>query len=167
MMEAMRFGHRKGAFTGATASSDGLFQAANGGTLCLDEIAELPLSLQAKLLRALQEGEVLPVGATHAVPVDVRVIAAGNRDLAALCNSGQFRSDLYWRLNVMPLHLKPLVERPQHIRAIAAALPLRQPANEAALVWPTATAMETLMTHILHGTARQPGTVLQRPLVLG
>src|SRR3546814_3836781 len=86
---AMLFGHRKGAFTGATASSDGLFQAANGGTLFLDEIAELPLSLQAKLLRALQEGEVLPVGATHAVPVDVRVIAAGNRDLAALCNSGQ------------------------------------------------------------------------------
>src|SRR3546814_3327165 len=95
MMEAMLFGHRKGTFTGATASSDGLFQAANGGTLFLDEIAELPLSLQAKLLRALQEGEVLPVGATHAVPVDVRVIAAGNRDLAALCNSGQFRSDLY------------------------------------------------------------------------
>src|SRR3546814_2062015 len=80
----MLCGHRKGAFTGATASSDGLFQAANGGTLFLDEIAELPLSLQAKLLRALQEGEVLPVGATHAVPVDVRVIAAGNRDLAAL-----------------------------------------------------------------------------------
>src|SRR3546814_2641354 len=113
------------------------FQAANGGTLFLDEIAELPLSLQAKLLRALQEGEVLPVGATHAVPVDVRVIAAGNRDLAALCNSGQFRSDLYWRLNVMPLHLKPLVERRQDIRAIAAALLLRQQANEAAFVWPT------------------------------
>ncbi|MBN8831324.1 MAG: sigma-54 factor interaction domain-containing protein, partial [Sphingomonadales bacterium] len=104
MMEAMLFGHKKGSFTGAGASSDGLFLAANGGTLFLDEIAELPLALQAKLLRALQEGEVLPVGATHPVPVDVRVIAAGNRDLAVEAEAGRFRSDLYWRLNVMPLH---------------------------------------------------------------
>src|SRR3546814_4220408 len=101
-----------------------------------------------------------------AVPVDVRVIAAGNRDLAALCNSGQFRSDLYWRLNVMPLHLKPLVERRQDIRAIAPALLLRQQANEAAFVWPTAKAMEMLMAHRWPGDARELGNVLPRALVL-
>ncbi|MBK5264637.1 MAG: sigma 54-interacting transcriptional regulator, partial [Alphaproteobacteria bacterium] len=166
MMEAMLFGHRKGAFTGASASSDGLFQAADGGTLFLDEIAELPLALQAKLLRALQEGEVLPVGATHAVPVNVRVIAAGNRDLAALCDQGGFRSDLYWRLNVMPLNLKPLAERRQDVRAIAAALLLRQQAGDASFVWPTARALEKLMTHRWPGNARELANVLQRALVL-
>jgi two-component system response regulator FlrC len=166
MMEAMLFGHRKGAFTGASASSDGLFQAADGGTLFLDEIAELPLALQAKLLRALQEGEVLPVGATHAVPVNVRVIAAGNRDLAALCDQGGFRSDLYWRLNVMPLNLKPLAERRQDVRAITAALLLRQQAGDASFVWPTARALEKLMTHRWPGNARELANILQRALVL-
>jgi len=101
MMEAMLFGHKKGSFTGAANASEGLFLAADGGTLFLDEIAELPLALQAKLLRALQEGEVLPVGATHPVPVNVRVIAACNRNLADECAAGRFREDLYWRLNVM------------------------------------------------------------------
>jgi two-component system response regulator FlrC len=166
MMEAMLFGHRKGAFTGASASSDGLFQAADGGTLFLDEIAELPLTLQAKLLRALQEGEVLPVGATHPLPVNVRVIAAGNRDLGALCDEGRFRSDLYWRLNVMPLNLKPLAERRQDVRAIAAALLLRQQAGDAAFVWPTAKALDKLMAHGWPGNARELGNVLQRALVL-
>ncbi|MBB4642466.1 sigma-54 interaction domain-containing protein [Rhizorhapis suberifaciens] len=166
MMEAMLFGHRKGAFTGASASSDGLFQAADGGTLLLDEIAELPLALQAKLLRALQEGEVLPVGATHPVPVNVRIIAAGNRDLAALRDEGRFRSDLYWRLNVMALNLKPLAERRQDVRAIAAALLLRQQAQDAAFVWPTAKALEKLMAHSWPGNARELGNVLQRALVL-
>lgn len=166
MMEAMLFGHRKGAFTGASASSDGLFQAADGGTLFLDEIAELPLALQAKLLRALQEGEVLPVGATHPVPVDVRIIAAGNRDLAALCEEGRFRPDLYWRLNVMALNLKPLAERRQDVRAIAAALLLRQQPNDAGFVWPTNRALEKLMAHSWPGNARELGNVLQRALVL-
>lgn len=166
MMEAMLFGHRKGAFTGASASSDGLFQAADGGTLLLDEIAELPLALQAKLLRALQEGEVLPVGATHPVPVNVRIIAAGNRDLAALCEEGRFRADLYWRLNVMPLSLKPLAERRQDVRAITASLLLRQQAGEDGFVWPTAKALEKLLAHGWPGNARELGNVLQRALVL-
>jgi len=170
MMEAMLFGHRKGSFTGAAASSDGLFLAANGGTLFLDEIAELPLALQAKLLRALQEGEVLPVGATHPVPVDVRVIAAGNRDLALESEAGRFRSDLYWRLNVMPLHLKPLADRPGDIAAITAAFLLRHQshvfAGSPAFAWPTADAMNRLMAHGWPGNARELGNVLQRAIVL-
>lgn len=169
MMEAMLFGHKKGSFTGAGSSSEGLFLAADGGTLFLDEIAELPLSLQAKLLRALQEGEILPVGATHAIPVDVRVIAAGNRDLATECDEGRFRSDLYWRLNVMPLHLKPLAQRRQDIRAIAAAILIRHQSGRTPpprFVWPTAQAMERMMAHDWPGNARELGNVLQRALVL-
>lgn len=169
MMEAMLFGHRKGSFTGAATSSEGLFQAANGGTLFLDEIAELPLTLQAKLLRALQEGEVLPVGATHPVPVDVRVVAACNRDLAAEAQAGRFRADLYWRLNVMPLRLTPLSERPGDVAHIAAAFLLRQqlPANDGrAFAWPTAEAVAALTAHSWPGNARELGNVLQRAVVL-
>jgi len=169
MMEAMLFGHRKGSFTGAAASSEGLFLAANGGTLFLDEIADLPLALQAKLLRALQEGEVLPVGATHPVAVDVRVIAAGNRDLATEAEEGRFRADLYWRLNVMPLHLQPLCERAGDITAIAAAFLLRQqaqPVPGAGFAWPTPAAMDRLAGHGWPGNARELGNVLQRAVVL-
>ena len=172
MMEAMLFGHRKGSFTGAAAASDGLFLAADGGTLFLDEIAELPLALQAKLLRALQEGEILPVGATHPVPVNVRVIAACNRDLAAECEMGRFRNDLYWRLNVMPLELQPLVVRRNDITAIAAALLLRQHKQMAqlgatdAFPWPTPQAVDKLKAHSWPGNARELGNVLQRAMVL-
>ncbi len=172
MMEAMLFGHKKGSFTGAAQGSDGLFMAADGGTLFLDEIAELPLALQAKLLRALQEGEILPVGATHPVPVNVRVIAACNRDLAAECEAGRFRSDLYWRLNVMPLELRPLAERPNDIAAIAAALLLRQHRQMLDLgaldpfPWPSTAAVEKLIAHSWPGNARELGNVLQRAMVL-
>jgi len=168
MMEAMLFGHKKGSFTGAGASSDGLFLAANGGTLFLDEIAELPLTLQAKLLRALQEGEVLPVGATHPVPVNVRIIAAGNRDLAAEAEAGRFRADLYWRLNVMPLHLKPLAHRPNDVMAITAAFLLRhqQGTLSTGFAWPSTAAVERLMSHYWPGNARELGNVLQRAIVL-
>ncbi len=167
MMEAMLFGHKKGSFTGAAQSSDGLFLAADGGTLFLDEIAELPLALQAKLLRALQEGEVLPVGATHPVPVNVRVIAACNRNLAAEVAAGRFREDLYWRLNVMPLELRPLGERRGDVTAITAALLLRhQDGGKDGFVWPTAAAIEKLGAHAWPGNARELGNVLQRALVL-
>ncbi len=170
MMEAMLFGHRKGSFTGAAAASDGLFLAANGGTLFLDEIAELPLALQAKLLRALQEGEVLPVGATHPVAVDVRVIAACNRDLAVESEAGRFRSDLYWRLNVMALHLQPLAARPGDIAAITAAFLLRHQGSNfmgaSAFAWPTTGAMQRLAAHSWPGNARELGNVLQRAIVL-
>lgn len=169
MMEAMLFGHRKGSFTGAATSAEGLFQAANGGTLFLDEIAELPLALQAKLLRALQEGEVLPVGATHPVPVNVRVVAACNRDLAAEADAGRFRADLYWRLNVMPLTLAPLADRAGDIPAIAAAFLLRHQlpmGPQASFALPTAEAMATLAAHSWPGNARELGNVLHRALVL-
>ncbi|MFY9351035.1 sigma-54 interaction domain-containing protein [Sphingobium sp.] len=167
MMEAMLFGHRKGSFTGAANASEGLFLAADGGTLFLDEIAELPLALQAKLLRALQEGEVLPVGATHPVPVNVRVIAACNRNLAEEVAAGRFREDLYWRLNVMPLELRPLAERRGDISAIAAAMLLRlSDMGKAGFVWPTAEAIEKLVAHGWPGNARELGNVLQRALVL-
>ncbi len=167
MMEAMLFGHKKGSFTGASNASEGLFLAADGGTLFLDEIAELPLTLQSKLLRALQEGEVLPVGATHSVPVNVRIIAACNRDLAGEVAAGRFREDLYWRLNVMPLELRPLAERAGDVAAIAAAMLLRhQDMAKAPFIWPTAAAMDKLTAHVWRGNARELGNVLQRALVL-
>ena len=167
MMEAMLFGHRRGSFTGAANASEGLFLAADGGTLFLDEIAELPLALQAKLLRALQEGEVLPVGATHPVSVNVRVIAACNRNLAEEVAAGRFREDLYWRLNVMPLELRPLAERRGDISAIAAAMLLRlSDMGKAGFVWPTAAALDKLVAHGWPGNARELGNVLQRALVL-
>jgi len=166
MLEAMLFGHQKGAFTGAVGTGEGLFRAAEGGTLLLDEIAELPLALQAKLLRALQEREVLPVGATAPVAVDVRVIAAGNRDLAAEVEAGRFRADLYWRLNVMPLVLRPLGERRQDIRAIAAALLLRHTPEHEELAWPTSQALDRLMTHGWPGNVRELENVLQRAMLM-
>jgi two-component system response regulator FlrC len=166
MLEAMLFGHQKGSFTGAAGASEGLFRAADGGTLLLDEIAELPLALQAKLLRALQEREILPVGATRSIPVDVRVIAAANRDLAAEVAAGRFRADLYWRLNVMPLTLKPLAERRLDIRAITATLLLRHARTDEDFAWPTANALDRLMTHGWPGNVRELENVVQRALLL-
>ena len=166
MLEAMLFGHVKGAFTGAAAASDGLFRAANGGTLLLDEVSEMPLALQAKLLRAIQEREVLPVGATRAEAVDVRIIAAANRELAVEVAEGRFRADLYWRLNVMPLALKPLKARRLDIRAIAAALILRHTRRGETVAWPTANALDRLMTHDWPGNVRELDNVIQRALLL-
>jgi len=166
MLEAMLFGHQKGSFTGAAGAGEGLFRAAEGGTLLLDEIAELPLPLQAKLLRALQEREVLPIGATRPVPVNVRVIAAANRDLASEVAEGRFRADLYWRLNVMPLMLRPLAERRLDVRAIAATLLLRHLAPGQNFPWPTNAALDRLMRHGWPGNVRELENVLQRAILL-
>src|SRR5690606_12862039 len=120
LMESEFFGHRKGSFTGAHADKDGLFQAADGGTLFLDEIAELPLPMQVKLLRAIQEKSVRPVGAHAEVPVDVRILSATHKDLAALVANGTFRHDLYYRINVIELRVPPLRERREDLPQLAA-----------------------------------------------
>ena len=120
LLESELFGYRKGAFTGALRDQIGLMQSAAGGTLMLDEIGDMPVAVQAKLLRVLAEGEVRPVGATQAVPVDVRIISATHRDLEQCIRDGAFREDLYYRLNVVTLTLPPLAERREDIPALAA-----------------------------------------------
>lgn len=120
LLESELFGHEKGSFTGATSTKVGLFEVANHGTILLDEIGEFPLQLQPKLLRALQEREIRRVGGNKTIPIDIRVISATNQDLKAMVTQGLFRSDLYYRLNVFPLPIPPLRERPDDIPVLAA-----------------------------------------------
>ncbi|MEO5493245.1 MAG: sigma 54-interacting transcriptional regulator [Sphingomonas sp.] len=165
MLEAMLFGHQKGAFTGASSGGDGFFRAADGGTLLLDEIAEMPLGLQAKLLRVLQEREVIPIGATQAIPVDVRIIACANRDLAEEVAAGRFRADLYYRLSVFPLTTRPLAERQQDIPALTAAMILRHAGTRQSIPWPDQAAVELLMAHDWPGNVRELENVIQRAML--
>ena len=166
MLEALLFGHRKGAFTGATEASEGFFRAADGGTLLLDEIAEMPLSLQAKLLRALQESEVVPIGSTQPIKVDVRVIACANRDLPAEVAQGRFRADLFYRLNVFPLGLRPLRERAEDVAPLAFALALRHTPAGRALPWFSDGALAMLKLHGWPGNVRELENVVRRALLL-
>ncbi|KRA82854.1 Fis family transcriptional regulator [Altererythrobacter sp. Root672] len=166
MIEALLFGHQKGAFTGANSSSEGFFRAADGGTLFLDEIAEMPLQLQAKLLRALQESEVIPVGATRPVKVDVRIVAAANRDLPLEVEEGRFRADLYYRLNVFPMSLSPLRERPADIAPLAFALLLRHSPDGAPAPWISDAALAALRGHGWPGNVRELENVMRRAQIL-
>ena len=165
MLEALLFGHKKGAFTGAGEAGEGFFRAANGGTLLLDEIAEMPLPLQAKLLRALQEREVVPLGASAPEKIDVRVIACANRDLQAEVAAGRFRADLFYRLAVFPLTTRALADRPQDIPALTATMILRHAGDRAVVPWPAQDAVAKLMLHDWPGNVRELENVIQRALL--
>lgn len=166
MLEAMMFGHEKGAFTGASVANKGLFRAADGGTLLLDEISEMPLGLQSKLLRVLQERCVTPLGVQKEVAVDVRVIATTNRDMLAEVRLNNFREDLYYRLNVFPLETLPLRERPEDILPLAVGLLRRHSAGTAMIPWMTPEAVDVLERHDWPGNVRELENVIQRALVL-
>jgi two-component system response regulator HydG len=127
LIESELFGHARGAFSGAVSEKQGLFEAADGGTLLLDEVAEIPLPLQVKLLRVLQDGESRRVGSNHAARVSVRVLAATHRDIASLLKTGAFREDLYYRLKVFSLRLPPLRDRPEDILPLAHSILVHQP----------------------------------------
>ncbi len=165
LMESELFGHEKGSFTGALKSKAGLFQAANGGTIFLDEIGELPLELQAKLLRVLQEKEVRPVGSNDKVPVDVRVIAATNRDLEAGYRGGTFRKDLFFRLNVVTIHVPALRERRSDIPQLAHYFLDRYAPGENIQVTPAA--MKSFLQYEWPGNVRELENCIARAVALG
>ena len=167
LMESEFFGHRKGSFTGAHADKAGLFQAADGGTLFLDEVAELPLPMQVKLLRAIQEKSIRPVGASAEVPVDVRILSATHKDLAALVAEGKFRHDLYYRINVIELRVPPLRERGGDLPGLAEAILQRLAATHGR---PTPAlgedALAALRAYPFPGNVRELENILERALAL-
>ena len=163
MLEAMLFGHVKGAFTGASEKRIGKFEQANGGTLLLDEITEMPIGLQAKLLRVLQEREIERIGSNTTIPVDVRVLATSNRDLKAAVRDGVIREDLYYRLSVFPLALPPLRERRSDIVPLAEAFIDKYADRNVTL---GASALEALAAHNWPGNVRELENCIQRALIL-
>ena len=166
MLEAMLFGYERGAFTGAHAAHPGKFEQANCGTLLLDEVSEMPLGLQAKLLRVLQEREVERLGSRHAVALDVRVLATTNRSLRAEVAAGRFREDLYYRLNVFPLMLSPLRDRRDDVLPLAMRiLNMRSKPGER-IPAISADAAHCLLTYTWPGTVRELDNVIQRALIL-
>jgi len=165
LMESELFGYEKGAFTGALKTKAGLFQAANGGTIFLDEIGELPLEMQAKLLRALQEKEIRPVGSNEKVSVDVRIVAATNRDLEAAYRAGTFRKDLYFRLNVVTVHLPSLRERRSDIPMLVHCFLDRYAPSDPIQV--TAAAMKSLLQYDWPGNVRELENCIARAVTLG
>ncbi|WP_017939555.1 sigma-54-dependent response regulator transcription factor FleR [Zestomonas thermotolerans] len=167
MLEATLFGHEKGAFTGAIAAQPGKFELADGGTILLDEISEMPLALQAKLLRVLQEREVERVGGRRPISLDIRVLATSNRDLAAEVAAGRFREDLYYRLSVFPMAWRPLRERPSDILPLAERL-LAKHARKMKLagVRFSTEAQQSLLAHAWPGNVRELDNAIQRALIL-
>ena len=166
MLEALLFGYERGAFTGAHHPNKGIFRAADGGTLLLDEVSEMALPLQATLLRVLQEKEVTPLGAAKSMPVDVRVIATSNRLMMDEVKAGRFREDLYYRLNVFPLTTRSLGERPGDILPIAISLLSKHSGGFAKMPDISIEAIEKLEAYQWPGNVRELENVLQRALVL-
>jgi len=168
LLEAEFFGYRKGAFTGAAEDRAGFFQAANGGTLFLDEIGDLPLSMQSKLLRAIQERSVRPVGAVSEQPVNVRILSATHRDLGAEVGLGRFRQDLYYRLNVIQIRVPPLRERLEDLTAISERV-LQRIAADAGVATPpslTPAAHYQLSRYAFPGNVRELENLLHRAVAL-
>lgn len=167
MLEATLFGHEKGAFTGAVTAQPGKFELADGGTILLDEISEMPLGLQAKLLRVLQEREVERVGARKPISLDIRILATSNRDLASEVAAGRFREDLYYRLSVFPLAWRPLRERPADILPLAERLLAKhvKKMNQAP-VRLSESAAQSLVQHQWPGNVRELDNAIQRALIL-
>lgn len=166
LLESELFGHRKGAFTGAATDRAGLFEEANGGTLLLDEIGDLPIGLQAKLLRVLQEGEVRRVGDSKARKVDTRVIAATARELERDVGAGRFREDLYYRLNVVRIHIPPLRDRPEDLDGLVAAFVRRAAQRGGREIELASEAMAAIRRHRWPGNVRELENALERALVL-
>ena len=167
LMESEFFGHMKGSFTGATSDKVGLFQAAAGGTLFLDEVADLPVHMQVKLLRVIQEKAVRPIGGRTELPVDVRILCATHKDLARLVEAGQFRQDLYYRINVIELRVPPLRERREDVPKLAGRILERLAKNSggtAARLSPEA--LDALLKYSFPGNVRELENVLERAVAL-
>ena len=167
LLESLLFGHMKGSFTGAFANQEGLFERARGGTIFLDEIGEIPQHLQVKLLRALEAKEILPVGSTSPHRVDVRILAATNRDLQKEVEQGRFRDDLYFRLNVMEVHIPPLRERPEDISLLIEHLIQKHnPELKKNFKGAEGDVIRTLMSLPWKGNVRELDNVLEHTMIL-
>lgn len=168
LLESQLFGHLRGAFTGATSNQEGLFQRARGGTIFLDEIGDLPLNLQVKLLRAIEAKEILPVGATTPIHVEVRVIAATNRDLGVLVEEGRFRDDLYYRLNVVNIEIPPLRERREDIPPLVDYFTHRLNRDlKKNYKGAESTTMKLLLSLPWKGNVRELANVIEHAMILG
>ncbi|CAI8945268.1 sigma-54-dependent transcriptional regulator [Methylocaldum szegediense] len=166
LMESEFFGHRKGSFTGAVADKQGLFQAAHGGTLFLDEVADLPLSLQVKLLRAIQEKSIRPLGEPREIPVDVRIVSATHKNLAEMVQTGDFRQDLFYRINVIEIRVPPLRERRSDIPSLVDHILARLAPGSDAKVTLSPEAMNALMSYPFPGNVRELENILERAVAL-
>jgi two-component system response regulator PilR (NtrC family) len=167
LMESEFFGHKKGSFTGATSDKEGLFQAADGGTLFFDEVADLPLHMQVKLLRAIQEKAVRPVGAPKEIPIDVRIVSATHKDLEPLVTEGKFRQDLFYRINVIEVQVPPLRERTEDIEQLTEQI-LTKLASDPELNKPTIStdALQALKLYAFPGNVRELENILERAMAL-